>query len=77
MASIRSKLTLAYAAALGATIVAFGVALYVARGAGSQAVLERVARSHAELATLVLRQAAYERGPLVDTHHRRAEAAAA
>src|SRR5690606_13519638 len=62
MASIRTKLTVAYAGALVATIIAFAGALVVARLAGSEAVLERVALSEAELATVILRQAAADGG---------------
>lgn len=65
MASIRTKLTVAYAGALVATIVAFAAALVVARLAGSETVLERVAQSEAELAAVILRQAAAEGGDLV------------
>ncbi|MHB1225790.1 MAG: histidine kinase dimerization/phospho-acceptor domain-containing protein, partial [Gemmatimonadaceae bacterium] len=65
MASIRTRLTVAYAGALVATIVAFAAALMVARLAGSEAVLERVAVSRAELAAVILRQAAAEGGDLV------------
>ncbi len=67
MASIRTKLTVAYAGALVATIVAFAGALVIARLAGSEAVLERVALSEAELATVILRQAAMDGGDLIST----------
>lgn len=65
MASIRTRLTVAYAGALVATIVSFAAALVVARMAGSEAVLERVAHSEAELAAVLLRQAAVDGSRLV------------
>lgn len=65
MASIRTRLTVAYAGALVATIVSFAAALVVARMAGSEAVLERVAHSEAELAAVVLRQAAMDSAQLL------------
>lgn len=67
MASIRTKLTVAYAGALVATIIAFAAALLVARLAGSEAVIERVAHSEAELAAVILRQAAADGSELVVT----------
>jgi signal transduction histidine kinase len=65
VASIRTRLTVAYAGALVATIVSFAAALVVARMAGSEAVLERVAHSEAELAAVVLRQAAMDSAQLL------------
>ena len=64
MASIRTKLTVAYATALTATIVVFSVALYDERGKTAAESVGRVALGQAGVAATILYQAAEERRPL-------------
>src|SRR5690242_17525691 len=57
MASIRARLTTAYAAALIGTMVAFALALWVARRATVYRELERYVTAQADLALRIVRQA--------------------
>lgn len=57
MRSIRGRLTRAYAAALIGTLVAFAVALWIARRAGSYEELQRYVFAEANLALNIIRQA--------------------
>ncbi|HJR63903.1 MAG TPA: HAMP domain-containing sensor histidine kinase [Gemmatimonadaceae bacterium] len=57
MSTIRSRLTMAYAAALAGTMLAFAVALWAARRAGTYEELHRYATTEANLALNVIRQA--------------------
>jgi signal transduction histidine kinase len=57
VSTIRSRLTLAYAAALAGTMLAFAVALWAARRAGTYEELHRYATTEANLALNVIRQA--------------------
>lgn len=61
MASIRTKLTVAYATALTATILVFSAALYEERGDTAVAAVRRLAVAEADAAALVLGQASLER----------------
>ena len=58
MASIRGRLTMSYAASLLAAVVVFAVAVYAARSARGDRELVQEAIQRAELAGLILRQAA-------------------
>ena len=54
MASIRTKLTVAYATALTATIVVFSVALYEERGETEGEAVARVAAAEAEIGAILI-----------------------
>ena len=60
MASVRTRLTAAYAAALAATLVVFGGALLYARTVTTENVVRRMASVRAELVVRVLRLASDE-----------------
>src|SRR5688500_12290799 len=64
MASVRTRLTLAYAAALTTSIGVFSGVLYVARSETSLEPLRRLLLAQADVATRVLRQGAQE-GPTI------------
>ncbi len=65
MASVRTRLTAAYAAALAATLVVFGGALLYARTVTTENVVRRMASERAELVVRVLRQASDDPEPLI------------
>jgi len=64
VASVRTRLTLAYAAALATTIGVFSATLYAARSEASVEPLRRLLLAQADVATRVLRQASRE-GPTI------------
>ena len=66
MASVRTKLTAAYAAALVTTIVVFGAALAVAKTVSTHQAVRRLATAEAETVVRILRQAADDDEALVD-----------
>lgn len=65
MSSIRSRLSVAYAVALGATVSVFAAALWLVQGEGATADLHRLVRAQAEVATRILRQAADDGAPML------------
>src|SRR5918912_2919342 len=58
MASIRSKLTTAYAAALIASMTLFAMALWAARGASVDREVQRYVFAQADITLRIIRQAA-------------------
>ncbi|HEU4630908.1 MAG TPA: HAMP domain-containing protein, partial [Gemmatimonadaceae bacterium] len=65
MISVRTKLTVAYAAALVATILVFGAALSLAKTATTEEFVRRSAFAQAELVARVLKQASEEPGEMI------------
>ena len=65
MASIRSRVTAAYALALFGTMLAFAVALWTARRASALQDLQKVVETYANIAHLVLMQAGTQNNPVV------------
>lgn len=67
MATIRSRVTTAYAVALGATMLAFAVALFAARRAAVQRELQKSVATLADIGHIVLTQAGTQNNPVVVT----------
>jgi signal transduction histidine kinase len=67
VASVRSRLTAAYALALVGTMAVFGAALYVGRGANVYRELQRYVVAHAVIAVRALEQTAEGGDPVVET----------